>query len=447
MAVVGAKVGADYAAHRARRRFADASRREELDTQFELRTAQQVADTLGNMKGAVMKLGQMASYLDQGLPEPIRATLADLQNDAPPMSADLAASVVLAQLGDRPEAVFQTWDPVPIASASIGQVHRAITWDDRAVAVKVQYPGIADAMASDLGNLGLVFGGLGQLFPGLEPGPLVDELRERLTEELDYEREAANQRLFAEAYAGHPTIHVPAVVDELSTARVLTTELATGSTWAELLTWDQVERDLAAETLYRFAFGSLYGLRVFNGDPQPGNYLFEPGGRVTFLDFGLVKHFDTGEITAFEDMIIAMVIDRDMAAFRRTIGDIGLLDHDADFTDSEIEAYFGHFYEFVRDRGVSTVTPEYASETVRRFFDRSGPHGEIMGAVNLPPSMVVIQRINLGLYALFGELRATGDWRAIAEELWPFTAGAPSTPMGRQIASWRRARLLPPPGP
>jgi predicted unusual protein kinase regulating ubiquinone biosynthesis (AarF/ABC1/UbiB family) len=440
VAVVGAKVGADYASHRARRLFADAARREQLDTQFELRTAQQVADTLGNMKGAVMKLGQMASCLDQGLPEPIRATLADLQSDAPPMSAELAASVIVEELGDAPEVVFQTWDPVPIASASIGQVHRAITWDDRAVAVKVQYPGIADAMSSDLGNLGLVFGGLGQLFPGLEPGPLVDELRERLTEELDYEREAANQHRFARAYEGHPTIHIPAVVDEHSTGRVLTTELATGSTWAELLAWDQAERDLAAETLYRFAFGSLYGLHMFNGDPQPGNYLFEPGGRVTFLDFGLVKYFSPEEITSFEDMIIAMVVDRDTTAFRRTIEEIGLLDAEADFDEDEIDAYFGHFYEFVRERGVSTVTPEYASETVRRFFDRSGPHGDIMGSVNLPPSMVVIQRINLGLYALFGELRATGDWRAIAEEVWPFTAGPPSTEMGQRIAAWEQFR-------
>ena len=233
------------------------------------------------------------------------------------------------------------------------------------------------------------------------------------------------------------------VVDELSTARVLTTELATGSSWAELLTWDQDERDLAAETLYRFAFGSLYGLRVFNGDPQPGNYLFEPGGQVTFLDFGLVKHFSRDEIAAFEDMIIAMVIDHDLPAFRATIGEIGLLDPDAEFADADIDAYFGHFYEFVRHRGVSTVTPEYASETVRRFFDRNGPHGDIMGAVNLPPSMVVIQRINLGLYALFGELHATGDWRAIAEELWPFTDGSPSTEMGKRIAAWQRDRPWP----
>src|SRR5439155_18076896 len=134
------------------------------------------------------------------------------------------------------------------------------------------------------------------LFPGLDPEPLVAELRERLAEELDYRLEAEHQRLFADQYRGHPFIHIPEVVDELSTAQVLTTELAEGVRFEVLDTWSQEERDLAAETIFRFVFGSLYGFHAFNGDPHPGNYLFRPGGRVTFLDFGLVKHFDVAEI-------------------------------------------------------------------------------------------------------------------------------------------------------
>jgi hypothetical protein len=184
--------------------FASAERKVELDTAFELRTAEQVAAALGEMKGALMKLGQMASYLDQGLPEHVRGALAQLQSDAPPMSAELAAGVIRSELGHDPDVVFATWDPVPIASASIGQVHRAMTHDGEAVAVKVQYPGVAEAMASDLANIGLLFGGLGQLFPGFEPGPVVAELRERLTEELDYANEAANQIRFGEEYASCP---------------------------------------------------------------------------------------------------------------------------------------------------------------------------------------------------------------------------------------------------
>ena len=291
LAGVGAKAGGAYALHRARRVFASAERQTELDQAFELKTAESITEALGNMKGAMMKLGQMASYLDQGMPPHIRQALAELQSNAPPMSAELAAEVVTRSLGAPPRRCSPTWDPQPIAAASIGQVHRAMTHDGRAVAVKVQYPGVGDAIRADLDNAGLLFGAMGMLFPGLEPEPLVAELRERLVEELDYRLEADNQRLFADHYRGHPFIHVPEVVDELSTGEVLTTELAEGVRFEVLETWDQDERDLAAETIFRFVFGSLYRFHAFNGDPHPGNYLFRPGGQVTFLDFGLVKRF------------------------------------------------------------------------------------------------------------------------------------------------------------
>jgi predicted unusual protein kinase regulating ubiquinone biosynthesis (AarF/ABC1/UbiB family) len=437
---LGARAGSSYASHRAVRLFADAERRAALDTAFELRTAEQVAETLGQMKGALMKLGQMASYLDQGLPEPVRAALADLQANAPPMSAELAAGMIRTELGDDPERLFAQWDPVPIASASIGQVHRAITHDGQAVAVKVQYPGVEEAMGADLANVGLFFAGMGQIFKGLDHGPLVAELRERLTEELDYLIEADNQREFAAYYEGHPTIHIPAVIDRYSTRRVLTTELATGARFDEVLAWDQDQRNLVAETLYRFAFGSLYRLGLFNGDPHPGNYLFGRDGHITFLDFGLVKRFTPGELDIFGDMIKAMVIEEDHHRFRQVVEQIGLISPDAGFTDEQVADYLGHFYDFLLHDGPYTITPAYASETVRRFFDTTGPYAEVQKAANLPPFMVVIQRINLGLYALFGELEATLNWRRLAEELWPFVEAAPATPMGRRIAAWRRQR-------
>lgn len=408
--------------------------------EFEMRTAEQVSEALGHMKGAMMKLGQMASYLDQGMPEHVRNALAELQHNAPPMSAELAAGMFEQELGLAPDEAFLEWDAVPIASASIGQVHRAITHDGRAVAVKIQYPGVAEAVEADLGNVGLVFAGMGQLFPGLESGPLVAELRERLIEELDYRKEAENQRFFARHYDGHPFIHVPNVVEQYSTNRVLTTELADGVRWDEMLSWSQDERNLAAETIYRFAFGSLYRLHVFNGDPHPGNYLFEPGGHVTFLDFGLVKYFESEDLLGFERMIQAMVLEPDLDAFRRVVEDIGFLRSGMPFTNDEIGEYFGHFYEFVMEDGVCTITPEYASETVRRFFDTSGPYGAIMKAANVPASSVIIQRINLGLYAIFGDLHATANWRRLAEELWPFVDAPPSTPMGEVIAAWEDGR-------
>ena len=446
LARLGARAGSGYAMMRARRVFADAERQRQITTEFELRTAEQITETLGNMKGAMMKLGQMASYLDQGLPEHVRSVLAQLQHDAPPMSASLAASVIREELGEDPETLFAEWDPVPIASASIGQVHRAITHDGRAVAVKVQYPGVAEAVAADLDNAGLIFGALGQLFPGLQPAEIVAELRERLVEELDYSIEARNQQSFRDSYLGHPTIHIPEVFHDLSTPRVLTTELVTGARWDEVLSWSQEERNLAAETLYRFAFGSLYRLAAFNGDPHPGNYLFRPGGHISFLDFGLVKHFTPTELDEFGEMIRHIVIDPDPAAFRATVERLGLLPPGLDVTDAEVVEFLGHFYEFVSEDGEYTITPEYGSETVRRVFDTSGPFTQLQKAANVPPSFVIIQRINLGLYAMFGELHATGNWRRLAEEIWPFVDGPPSTPMGLRIEQWRLRRIDDPEG-
>jgi predicted unusual protein kinase regulating ubiquinone biosynthesis (AarF/ABC1/UbiB family) len=439
LARLGARTGGSVALHRARRAFVSAERREVLDREHELRTAEQVAAELGQMKGALMKLGQMVSYLDEGLPEPFRQALAQLQHDAPPMSPELAAQVVEEELGGPPEKVFAEWDPVPIAAASIGQVHRAMTHDDRAVAVKVQYPGVREAIRADLGNVGLLFGALGQVFPGLEPGPLVAELKERLVEELDYRLEASHQQLFVDYFAGHPFITVPAVLDELSTDRVLTTELAEGVRFAEMETWGQEERDLAAETIFRFVFRSLYRLRAFNGDPHPGNYLFQRGGRVTFLDFGLVKHFTDAEIAVFRDLIVHMVQAPDPEAFRRAAEAAGFLQPGAPVTDEQVLAYFGHFYEFVQEDAVRTIGEDYASETVRRFFDANGPHRDVLRIANVPPSFVIVQRINLGLYALLARLRATANWRRLGEEVWPWVDGPPSTPLGELEARWRDA--------
>src|SRR5262245_24645058 len=166
-----------------------------------------------------------------------------------------------------PERGFAEWDPEPIAAASIGQVHRAITHDGRAVAVKVQYPGIAEAIAADLDNVALLRRMLRITAPSQDVDGLIAELRERVLEELDYRREAENQELFATFYDGHPTIGVPKIVSELSTRRMVTSELAVGARFAELSGWSQAERDLAAETIYRFVFRSLYDVHAFNGDP------------------------------------------------------------------------------------------------------------------------------------------------------------------------------------
>jgi predicted unusual protein kinase regulating ubiquinone biosynthesis (AarF/ABC1/UbiB family) len=437
LAGLGGKVGARWGAHKARSVFANAERKQELDREFELKTAEDVVKRLGNMKGAFMKLGQMASYLDQGMPEHMRKTLAVLQQDAPPMSRDLVIDAVTRELGGPPSERFAEFDLEPIAAASIGQVHRAMTHDGQAVAVKVQYPGVDEAIANDLSNADPLLRIMRRAFPSLDPEPLVQELTERLVEEVDYELEARNQQLFANYYEGHPYIHVPGVLPELSTKRLLTTELASGHRFEDVLTWSQEERNLAAETLYRFTFGSMYRLHAFNGDPHPGNYIFRPGGEVTFLDYGLVKHFDQDAINGFMSLIKAMVMDDDMETYRSEAIRQELLAPAAadEVSEEQIRKYFAHFYEFVLRDEEYTTTPEYASATVRQIFAFDQATDGIAKYTNMPPNYTIVQRINLGLLAVFGELEATANWRSIAEELWPFVNGDPSTPMGERIAA------------
>jgi predicted unusual protein kinase regulating ubiquinone biosynthesis (AarF/ABC1/UbiB family) len=429
--------GARYAAGAPRLFAAAGEQRQLLREDLALQTAEDVADTLGAMKGVMMKVGQLASYVDDGLSPAVRRTLARLQDSVPPMSPQLAAAVVEEELGAPPERAFARWDPRPIAAASIGQVHRAITLDGRAVAVKVQYPGIAETIAADLRNVALLRRMLRIAAPSQDVDALVSELRERIGEELDYRREAANQRLMAAYYDGHPTIHIPGIISELSTRKLVTSELSGGARFAELASWPQHERDLAAETIYRFVFRSLYEVRAFNGDPHPGNYLFHRGGRVTFLDFGLVKHFTPAELQPLMQMARTICVEHDPSAFRRSLENAGFLRPAAPLSTEAIVEHLAVFYDTIREPGPLTITSDYASAVVRRFFDVRSP---VAGYINVPRSYVILQRINLGLFAVLGELSATADWRAIAEEIWPFVQALPSTPMGEAEAAWRVRR-------
>jgi predicted unusual protein kinase regulating ubiquinone biosynthesis (AarF/ABC1/UbiB family) len=437
---LAARGGARYAVN-APRLFATAGEhRQQLRDDLALRTAQDVADTLGTMKGVLMKIGQLASYVDDGIAPPARRVLGRLQDSVPPMSAELAAGVIRAELGDAPERVFREWDPQPIAAASIGQVHRAITADGQAVAVKVQYPGIAETIAADLGNVTLIRSLLKMAAPSQDVTALIEELRTRIGEELDYRLEADSQRQFAAYFEGHPTAHVPRIIDELSTGRVLTSELAAGARFSEMLAWSQEEKDLAAETVYRFTFRSLYELRAFNGDPHPGNYLFEPGGHVTFLDFGLVKHFTPAELDPLVAMIEALCLDNDPAKFRAAMEDAGFLVRGAPVSTDEVVEHMSLFYDSIRVPGRRTLTSEYASSVARRFFDFSSP---LAAYAKIPQSYVIVQRINLGLFSILGEMNATADWRRISEEIWPFVQVPPSTPMGEAEVPWLEGRLAP----
>lgn len=420
-----------------RGKLASDETRRRLRADLERREAHDVVGSLGDMKGALMKLGQMASYLDEGMPEPMRQALAGLRAAAPPMPSDLALTEIERSLGRPLHEIFSEIDAEPLAAASIGQVHRAVTVDGREVAVKVQYPGIGQAIASDLDNTERLSMILGLVYPGLNPGALVDELRARINEELDYRHEAANQNLFAAYWAGHPHVWVPAVHDDLTTTTVLTTEFVRGRPFEAVYDADPETRQRVAEVVYRFVFRSLNRQYVFNGDPHPGNYLLADDGRVAFVDFGLVKHFAPDEVDQFAKLIRAMIA-RDPAAFRTTAEEVEVLRPGAPFEDQDVFDWFASYYELILDDELVTVTPEYSARLLRQTFD-ARTHA-ILKHTNVPPTFALIQRINLGLFSILGQLGATANWRAISEELWVWTDAAPSTPIGEEEAAWISSR-------
>jgi predicted unusual protein kinase regulating ubiquinone biosynthesis (AarF/ABC1/UbiB family) len=217
----------------------------------------------------------------------------------------------------------------------------------------------------------------------------------------------------------------------------VTSELVTGARFSDVLGWPQEERDLAGETLYRFVFRSLYEVHAFNGDPHPGNYIFHGGGKVTFLDFGMVKHFTDTDLMPLMQMARNLCVAGDPGEFRASLEDAGFLVPGAPLSDEQIVDHLAVFYQLIRESQTVTVTGEYASAVVRRFFDVRSPVAQY---ARIPRSYVVLQRINLGLFALLGEMKATANWRAIAEEIWPFMQAPPSTPMGAAELPWLSSR-------
>ena len=401
---------------------------------FQIRSAEDVVATLGQMKGAFMKVGQLLSFLDDAMPEHIRAVLSQLQDSIPPMAPRLAAQVVRDELGAPPERLFRAWEATPIAAASIGQVHRAILHDGTVVAVKVQYPGVGEVMEADLAQLDLGRLITPALWPSLDVAAVTTELKERLREELDYSIEATNQRDFARWYAGHPFIGIPRVIDDLSTSRVLTTTFADGDRFAQFERRDQEERDLAAEAIFRFVFRSLHDCHAFNGDPHPGNYLFAGRGVVSFVDFGLVKRFPADVHDSLVEAVRYAALDPDPAELRRVLEEVGHFPPGNPLTDQEIFDFSAMLWSYVAEDRSTTLTPAWASETVRGFLfkGREFEHINRWGAV--PADLVILQRITIGLLAILGRLNATANWHRIARELW--LGEPPASLLGEREAEW-----------
>ena len=436
MAGLALRRAADVALTRLRRATVGRHRRAELDDALAIRSADDVARQLGHMKGAGMKLGQMLSFVIAGLPPEAQQSLAQLQAQVPPMAPELAAEVVRQELGDDPHRLFARWEPMPVAAASIGQVHRARMADGRDVAVKVQYPGIDDAIGSDLADarrLGAMLSA--RVLPGVDVDGLADELVDRLADELDYRIEAANQQAFARRYRGHPFLSVPEVVAERSTRRVLTSTWVDGWTFDRLRSADQPTRDRAGEAIFRFAQSCILVERRFNADPHPGNYRFDRRGRVTVLDFGLVKELGPDIYDRFMAVFDA-VIDVDPDGTTRAMETAGFLPEGHGLDPARVFACVSAPYRaYLTDR--FTFTPAYASDALRSLLDVRGPYADVLAALDMPPAFVLVDRVVWGISGVLGQLGASGPWRAIVAE---YRRGAPpATALGQQEATWRAA--------
>ena len=438
ISTLSARVSTSWFGSRIRRLFEGKAARARIDDAQRVANAQRVADTMGQMKGAFMKLGQMVSFVTDDVPEAYQQALASLQASAPPMDFALLRDVAESELGQPLERAFARFDPVPLASASIGQVHRAQLPDGREVAVKIQYPGVAEAIMSDLSNAEVLYRVGMVMYPGVEVGPIIDELRARIGEELDYEREARNQRAFCDLYRGHPYVRVPEVVASHSTKRVLTSEFVSGKRWADVVdpASDPASRQRYAEILYRFVFGSITRFGVFNGDPHPGNYLFDDEGRVVFLDFGCVKYFPPAMRRDWKGLVVAHIAG-DQRLFRELVVRLGFIKDDAPISAELLYEYFSYFYDPFRLDREFTFNREYNRMSFGMVFRPTGRFEGMHTRLNMPPDFVFVNRIQWGVVSLLAQLEGTNNWHRIHQE---FVADAPpSTELGRLDAAHREA--------
>jgi predicted unusual protein kinase regulating ubiquinone biosynthesis (AarF/ABC1/UbiB family) len=394
---------------------------------------------LGNMKGAAMKVGQVASFIDTGAMPPefrerVQAKLAELRDSAPRVSFEQMRKVIEEDLEEALEDAFAEFGEQAVAAASIGQVYRARLHDGRPVAVKVQYPDVARAVRSDLQNLGLIMRVAKRIAPGMDAKAMAQELRERLAEELDYEHEAQNHRAFARTWRGHPFIVVPDVVTRLSRERVLVTEWVDGIGFEEVRRGDRAERDRFGEIMFRFFLGSLYRTGHFSGDPHPGNYLLRDDGRVAFLDFGMAKRVPAEQIE-LETEVIRAGMEGDARRLHSGLARIGYFD--ADDPVLEPERVLAHFRDaagwYLEDREL-TLEREYVARVMIDFGDPRSEHWPLMRRQTLPPQAMLARRMEALTFGVLGQLEATANWHRIARE-WLF-GDPPSTPLGEAEAEF-----------
>jgi predicted unusual protein kinase regulating ubiquinone biosynthesis (AarF/ABC1/UbiB family) len=413
--------------------------------EFHVRNAERYADALSRSKGLLMKVGQILSFvdisaaIDRTYGATYQAALASLQSDAAPMDPVLVAAVIERELGRGPEELFAEFSPTPMAAASIGQVHAARLHDGTDVAVKVQYPGVADAIGDDLANTELLLTfvklaqGVAPQLGSFDVRAIAAEISERILEELDYATEAANQLEFAEHFRGHPFVRIPEVVPGRSSDRVLTMELVHARRWNETADADQALRDRWGEVVYRFIFGSIARFGMFNADPHPGNYLFHDDGTVTFLDFGCVKRLAPETQRGFWGLPRAAIAN-DADELLQVYVEAGFARADAPPPAAELLAWNRSNFAPLHHPQPFTFSPEFVAGMLGRMADMDKG---VRRHSNIPKDFVFTNRIFIGLYSVLGALGATADWRAIFEE---DVSGVPTTELGRLEADFFAAK-------
>jgi predicted unusual protein kinase regulating ubiquinone biosynthesis (AarF/ABC1/UbiB family) len=404
--------------------------------------ADQLVRQLGQMKGAAMKIGQVLSTVDFDLVpadqrEEFKERLAALRDDAPPVPFGKLEKLLRTELGGPVEQVFAEFGREPVAAASIGQVHRATTLDGRDVAVKVQYPGVAEAVETDLRNMSLLFPLVRRLAPGLDVKALAGELRERIGDELDYEIEAQHQRHVGRVFRGHPHVIVPAVDTALSTRRVLVTEFVEGRPFSDVKAAPEAERDRFGELLYRFFWGLLGNEHLVAGDPHPGNYLLTADGRVCFLDYGLMRRI-APEYLELERVMARAVLAEDASGVHAALATLGYLPDPDTFEPQAVLEQIAAAGAWFLEPGFRRLDPEYVRMHMEATGSPRSPHFEQMRRQTLPPQALLLRRMEGLLFSVLGELRAGADWSRLVAE---YIDGAPpSTPLGIEDAAFWAAK-------
>jgi predicted unusual protein kinase regulating ubiquinone biosynthesis (AarF/ABC1/UbiB family) len=380
--------------------------------EIQQRTAEQVFRVLGELKGGAMKMGQALSIFEAALPPeiagPYRATLTKLQESAPPLPARTVHQVLAQDLGENWRDHFTDFDDRPVAAASIGQVHRATWRDGRLAAVKIQYPGAGNAIINDFNQLARVGRLFSVLMPGLDVKPLLEELRTRVAEELDYELEAQAQQAFADAYRDDPDIFVPDVI--FATRHVLVSQWMDGTPLAKVISdGTQEQRNRAGILLARFLFSGPARAGLLHGDPHPGNFRLLDDGRLGVLDFGAVDRLPDGLPPFFGRLLRIMHEDQpDVEAVERELRDNNFLRPGIDVDLEALRAFLAPLAEpskvecfrFTREwlRGeAARVTDLNASNISRKF--------------NLPPSYVLIHRVSTAGIGVLCQLECEGRFR------------------------------------